>query len=496
MGFGKKTDFETGRILDLDKSYRSLIKPAVEAAGLKCIRADEIVHSGLIDVPMYEQLLQADVVVADLSTSNKNAFYELGIRHALRPSTTIIVSEDGIKTFPFDINHVAVRQYHHLGDSIDYDEALRFQNMLRDAIKEIVAQNPISNDSPVYTFLQGLVPPVLKAIQQAAQAQAEELAAAVPEAPAEQEAGDMPGMGVAPPAAAPSPMPEAAPAPAAPDMTYSALMAEVDDAQGSGDWEAARDLLEVVRNRQRQARQRQRAAASVAPTQEMQEDPYILQRLALATYKAAAPDAAAPLLAARALLASQNPATSNDTETLGLWGAIHKRVWELAKRTAGPNPVAPEAWPALDESIRAYERGFYLKNDEYNGINFAYMLNVRAAEMLSSAEAIADFVQAKRVRQEVVDICNQWLATHAPAAGPTNAPSPEARQDLAAKRYWMLATKAEALLGMDDEGLANAVLQEAYALNPQAWMKATTETQFAKLRQLLEVNPLQFAARA
>jgi hypothetical protein len=79
MGFGKKTDFETGRVLDLNASYQNLIKPAVEAAGLKCIRADEIVHSGLIDVPMYEQLLKADVVVADLS-------YEVGVRHALRPT--------------------------------------------------------------------------------------------------------------------------------------------------------------------------------------------------------------------------------------------------------------------------------------------------------------------------------------------------------------------------------------------------------------------------
>src|SRR5688572_19966786 len=113
MGFGKKTDFETGRTLDLDKSYRNLIKPAVEAAGLKCIRADEIVHSGLIDVPMYEQLLNADVVVADLSTSNKNAFYELGVRHALRPYTTVVISEDGLKP-PFDVNHVVIRTYHHL----------------------------------------------------------------------------------------------------------------------------------------------------------------------------------------------------------------------------------------------------------------------------------------------------------------------------------------------------------------------------------------------
>src|SRR5215212_3617058 len=109
MGFGKKTDFETGRTLDLDKSYKYIIKPAVMDAGLKCIRADEISHSGVIDVPMYEQLLKADVLVADLSTSNKNALYELGVRHALRPYTTVVIAEDGIKVFPFDLSHVVVR---------------------------------------------------------------------------------------------------------------------------------------------------------------------------------------------------------------------------------------------------------------------------------------------------------------------------------------------------------------------------------------------------
>ncbi len=86
MGFGKKTDYPTGRVIDLDKSYQYIIKPAAEEAGLECIRADEIIHSGTIDVPMYEQLLNADVVVADVSTSNCNAFYELGVRHACVPT--------------------------------------------------------------------------------------------------------------------------------------------------------------------------------------------------------------------------------------------------------------------------------------------------------------------------------------------------------------------------------------------------------------------------
>src|SRR5262249_1844937 len=150
MGFGVKTDYQTGRKLDLDKSYQNIIKPAVEAAGLKCIRADEIVHAGVIDVPMYQQLLEADVVVADVSTMNPNAFYELGVRHALRPHTTIIMAESELK-FPFDIGHTVVRQYRHLGEDIGASEARRVQTELTNAIREI--QSAPANDSPVYTYL-------------------------------------------------------------------------------------------------------------------------------------------------------------------------------------------------------------------------------------------------------------------------------------------------------------------------------------------------------
>jgi len=86
MGFGKKTDFRQAKEFDLDKTYRSIIKPAVVRAGLTCVRADEELGAGLIDIPMFERLLAADVVIADLSTSNLNAMYELGVRHALAAS--------------------------------------------------------------------------------------------------------------------------------------------------------------------------------------------------------------------------------------------------------------------------------------------------------------------------------------------------------------------------------------------------------------------------
>ena len=106
-------------------AYQNLIKPAVEAAGVECIRADEITHAGVIDVPMYERILAADLVVADISTGNRNAIYELGVRHALRPHTTIIIGEDSNPKIPFDLNHIVIRKYRHLGEDIGASEARR-----------------------------------------------------------------------------------------------------------------------------------------------------------------------------------------------------------------------------------------------------------------------------------------------------------------------------------------------------------------------------------
>jgi hypothetical protein len=159
MGFGKKTDFAQNKTFDLDKSYNYIIKPAVEAAGYTCQRADEIPHSGNINAPMYEQLFEADLVIADLSTANLNAFFELGVRYALKPRTTIVISEKGFK-IPFDMGQVLIRPYEHLGEGIDFGEVERMRKDLTKACKEIDAANRV--DSPVYTFLTHLLPPELK----------------------------------------------------------------------------------------------------------------------------------------------------------------------------------------------------------------------------------------------------------------------------------------------------------------------------------------------
>jgi hypothetical protein len=423
-----------------------MIKPAVEAAGLKCIRADEIVHSGLIDVPMYQQLLSADVVVADLSTSNKNAFYELGVRHALRPYTTVVISEDGIKTFPFDVNHVVVRQYHHLGEDIGFDEVMRFRGLLTTAINEIIKKQPRESDSPVYTFLNGLTPPAIAA------------------AAAAMSSGDSPrGAG-----AAAQPASDGAPAKNATPMTstHSMLMQQVDEAQKKGDFVAAKNFLSFIRGMMKQE----------APTKP--EDPYIIQRLALVTYKSKSPSEKEALMEARDLLTALDPATSNDTETLGLWGAVHKRMADLTVEPAD-----------LDEAVRGYARGFFLRNDYYNGINLAYMLNVRAAAPSATpAEAIADFVQAQRVRKEVLTICENWLK-NCPVS--ETGTSFEAGREYQKCRYWVLATMAEAYFGLGDEAAGEQQLAQAYAAAPSDWMKKSTQEQIERLKLLLADSPLK-----
>ena len=59
MGFGKKKDPDTNRTIDLDATYKKIIRPAVESAGCKCIRADEIVESGIIDIDLKEHIQQS-----------------------------------------------------------------------------------------------------------------------------------------------------------------------------------------------------------------------------------------------------------------------------------------------------------------------------------------------------------------------------------------------------------------------------------------------------
>ncbi|SFZ79459.1 hypothetical protein SAMN02745887_03641 [Chitinimonas taiwanensis DSM 18899] len=80
----------------------SIVEPAIESLGLKVVRADGIDTPGLITNQVIEYVLNSKLVVADLSFSNPNVFYELALRHAARlPTVQIMRKGDKI---PFDIS--------------------------------------------------------------------------------------------------------------------------------------------------------------------------------------------------------------------------------------------------------------------------------------------------------------------------------------------------------------------------------------------------------
>ena len=197
-------------------------------------------------------------------------------------------------------------------------------------------------------------------------------------------------------------------------------------------------------------------------------DAFVVQQLALATYKSKLPTALDALNEAAGMLQELRPETTNDPETLGLWGAVHKRFWDLRHDRRD-----------LDAAISAYERGFYLKQDYYTGINFAFLLNVRAAvyqQAGDAPEAITDFVLARRVRREVIRYGQQVLA-----AGPIADEN----------KYWILATMWEAAVGLEDAAAVESFKAQCDAVPAVDWMRDTTRDQLAKLEQLLATSPLK-----
>ena len=409
MGYGEKINYKADpiRTLNLDKTY-DIIKAAVEACGVKCIRSDEEVMAGVIDKPMYQYLYSADIVIADLSTSNENAIYELGVRHALKPSTTIVIAEEDFH-LPFDLKSVTIRKYKHLGEDLGFTEANRLKDELENVNNHLL-KSPAVVDSPVYTFLNEMVPPNLTK------------------------------------AAASNTTTDAIEVAKEPSASFRALFEEFKKARAKNDFSSAKALLKILHE--------------TNPS-----DSYLIQQLVLATYKSKQPDELSALEEALELMQSKlSPETTGDPETLGLMGAINKRLWE----SKGDKKY-------LDASISAYEKGFYIKRDYYNGINYAFVLNRRALIQEDRNEAIADVIIAKRVRIEVEPIAEKAKLNLAQdEEGKAKDPDAE---------YWIAATHLEAAMGAgkDISALKAAVLDFA----PAKWMKDSTQTQMDELGDLI-----------
>lgn len=154
MPFGKKPD-ATGNTVDFDQVYQQIIKPAIENAGLECLRADEEMTGGIIHKPMFERLILCEYAVADLTTANANVFYELGLRHAVRPWSTVLIYADG-ERLPFDVGLLRAMPYKLSGglpSNIKSDEN-SLTEKLKEAIKAADENVDSFTDSPIFQLVE------------------------------------------------------------------------------------------------------------------------------------------------------------------------------------------------------------------------------------------------------------------------------------------------------------------------------------------------------
>lgn len=381
MGFGKKQDPYTNRTIDLDETYSKIISPSVLACGYKCIRADEILDSGTIDRSMYALLYKADLVIADITTDNANALYELGTRHALRPFSTIII-KGGESKIPFDLGHTRILSYEHLGNEISKKEAQRSVRELKSIINA-VTEKPVP-DSPLYTYIPKIEQPKISD---------EDL---------EEIIGELRSK----------------------ENTVYALS------------EQAKDLMHE--NRFEEAAQKWHRLGEM-----VENEIFYIQQEALCTYKSEKPSKIQALTNALQIMASIKEQT--DTETLGITGAINKRLWYATKEEG-----------YLDEAIEMYKKGWTLHEDYYTGGNYAFCLEQKSILEKKERHKIHKQVEAEGTRKKIIDIILPTLEEEDPE-----------------ELKWKYATLADCYFALGEADKGQEYEQKFEEQKPEKWEKET-----------------------
>ncbi|HZD83891.1 MAG TPA: hypothetical protein VE076_13545, partial [Nitrososphaeraceae archaeon] len=148
MPFGSKPS-ALGSLINFDAIYQDLIAPAIKDSGLEPLRADEEMTGGIIHKPMFERLILCEYAVADLTNANANVFYELGVRHAVRPWSTVLLYAKESGQLPFDVAPLRAMAYHLTPEGAPQDLLTTRAQLLQNLIKAKESQNS-AIDSPIF----------------------------------------------------------------------------------------------------------------------------------------------------------------------------------------------------------------------------------------------------------------------------------------------------------------------------------------------------------
>lgn len=123
--------------------YRLIIKPAVVAANLECVRGDSLFRPSPIMGDIWTMIQGATVLVAELTEKNANVFYELGLGHAI--GKPIVLISETIEDVPFDLQPLRVIIY----DKDDPAWGVKLRNNLTASLTETIS-DPTAAVPPMF----------------------------------------------------------------------------------------------------------------------------------------------------------------------------------------------------------------------------------------------------------------------------------------------------------------------------------------------------------
>ncbi|MEK6371170.1 MAG: TRAFs-binding domain-containing protein [Acidobacteriota bacterium] len=338
MPFGRKPD--VAGMVDFDAVYRDLIAPAIADADLEPLRADEEMTGGVIHKQMFERLILCRFAVADLTSANANVFYELGIRHAARPGTTVLVFAEGRGQLPFDVGPLRAMSYRLDAAGVPTDLAAaraKLKERLLDA-KEAAEKDVRGGDSPLHELVDGDSFPEIARLKTDVFRDRVEYAAEAKRKLAEGRKRGVEAL---------REIEGALGSPA--DVESAVLIDLLLSYRGVKAWA---EMIDLVR----------RMPAPLAASVMVQE------QLALALNRAGRGEEAERIL--RDLIANRGPSS----ETYGILGRVYKDRWDAAVKAG----ETIRARALLEKAIDAYSKGFEADwRDAYPGINAVTLMELR-----------------------------------------------------------------------------------------------------------------------
>ena len=119
-----------------DDLYSQVIKRVCEERKLEVVRADEIYGPGVIIGDVINRINQSQVIIADITPTNANVFFEVGYAFALQKPIVLLARRDnGAQALPFDVSAFRVLFYE---DSIM--GKARVEEGLRRHLREILGE--------------------------------------------------------------------------------------------------------------------------------------------------------------------------------------------------------------------------------------------------------------------------------------------------------------------------------------------------------------------